>query len=96
MRRVRLGETDVADERLWLERDLNRRGARFGDAAWRALALRSLLDDEGVATPAWVEGEIEGSWLFAFYGVPEDFDAEEAEGLAGRALEAWLAVTSGL
>lgn len=92
LRRVRMGESDAADERVWLERALTRRGARFGHESWRALALRTLLTDEGVNAPAWVEGNVEERWLFAFFAVPDGADAEELEGLAGRALEAWLAV----
>lgn len=92
LRRVQMGESDAADEHVWLERALARRGARFGHESWRALALRTLLSDEGVNAPAWVEGNVEERWLFAFYAVPAGADAEELEGLAGRALEAWLAV----
>ena len=93
LRRLHLGETDLGDEQVWLERTLARRGARFDHDTWRALALRSLLGEDELHTPGWVEGSADDRWLFAFYAVPEDADAEELEGLAGRALEAWLAAS---
>jgi hypothetical protein len=90
--RLRRGETDLADELAWLSRPLQRRGARFNAETWRALALRQLLDGEEPAAPGHVEGRAGDRWLFAFYDVPPDADADELAGLAGRALEAWLAV----
>jgi hypothetical protein len=93
--RLRLGESDIADELAWLARPLSRRGARFNVESWRALALRQLLADDEPAGPGHVEGSIGEQSLFAFYAVPIDADADELEGLAGRALEAWLALSEG-
>lgn len=90
--RLRLGESDPADELAWLARPLRRRGGRFNAEIWRALALRQLLDGDEVAAPGIVEGSAGEHWLFAFYAVPPEADAEELEGLAGRALEVWLYV----
>ena len=88
--RLRLGESDVADELTWLARPLRRRGGRFNAEAWRALALRQLLVGEEVAAPGVVEGAAGERWLFAFFVIPPDANTDEVEALAGRALEAWL------
>jgi hypothetical protein len=88
--RLRFGESDVADELAWLARPVRRRRGRFDAEAWRALALRQLLDGDEVAAPGVVEGAAGDRWLFAFFAIPPDANADETEALAGRALEAWL------
>jgi hypothetical protein len=93
--RLRLGETDLADEMGWLLRPLQRRAVRFNAEVWRALALRQLLEGEELSALGWVEGSADDRWLAACYAVPPDADAEELEGLAGRALEAWLYISEG-
>jgi hypothetical protein len=90
--RLRVGESDVADEQSWLDRPLRRRGARFTAETWRALALRQLLAGDEPASAGHIEGTVDDRWLFAFYAVPPGEDADEMEGLAGRALEAWFAL----
>jgi hypothetical protein len=92
MHRLHAGETDAADELSWLDRPLRRRVARFTAEIWRALALRHLLSGDEPARPGHIEGAVDERWLFAFYAVRPGEDADELEGLAGRALEAWLAL----
>ena len=90
--RLRLGETDLGDELAWLTRPLRARGARFNATTWRALALRELLAGDEPAQPTYLEGEAGDDWLSIFYSRPPGANEDETEALAGRALEAWLAL----
>jgi hypothetical protein len=93
LRRLRTGESDLADELAWLARPLRRRGTRFAPETWRALALRHLLEGDEPSELGVVEGQAGDRWLAAGYVIPPDADPTELEGLAGRALEVWLHLT---
>jgi hypothetical protein len=94
-RRLSLGESDLADEQVWLERPLRRRAGRFTAEVWRALALQQLLAGDDLAQPGYLDGEVDDRWLFAFYAVSPEADADDLGALAGRAIEAWLYLSEG-
>jgi hypothetical protein len=93
--RLRMGETDLAQELTWANRPLERAGARFNADTWRALALRTLLDRDEPAGVNAIEGQIDDWWLYAFFPTTPDSEEEEQEALAGRAIEVWLAIIEG-
>lgn len=88
--RLRAGESDPADELVWLQRPLRRRSGRFNAETWRLLALLQILQGDELATPNHLTGQVDTEHLSAFYVVPPMAESDELEALAARAIEAWL------